>query len=95
MAQNSTLQANDIVNNEKPSSALYELSLAKKKPPHKLKPLQSAKLSETTNNMALSVLEIENAYQKEILNDIDNDIKDYLDANKIFKEMKSAFNGDD
>ena len=45
--------------------------------------------------MATSVLEIENAYQKELLNDIDNDINEYLDASKIFKEMKSAFNADE
>jgi hypothetical protein len=45
--------------------------------------------------MALSVLEIPNAYQKEMLNDIDNEISEYLDATKIFKEMKSAFNADD
>ena len=73
---------------------VYELSLNKqKKPPHKLKPL--ARPTDRDNNMATSVLEIENAYQKELLNDIDNDINEYLDASKIFKEMKSAFNADD
>ena len=73
---------------------VYELSLNKqKKPPHKLKPL--LRQTDQGNNMANSVLEIENAYQKELLNDIDNDINEYLDATKIFKEMKSAFNADE
>lgn len=73
-------------------SPVFELSLNKqKKPPHKLKPLVRENTGGTAN-MALSVLEIENAYQKEILNDIDSDIREYLDAGKIFSEMKSAFN---
>ena len=58
-----------------------------------MKPL--ARPTDRDNNMATSVLEIENAYQKELLNDIDNDINEYLDASKIFKEMKSAFNADE
>lgn len=47
------------------------------------------------DNKANSVLEIENAYQREmqaeIMNDIDNDLKDYFDTNKLFSQMQSAF----
>lgn len=79
---------------ERPSP-VYELSLNKqKKPPHKLKPLVRESSGNDTN-MAQSVLMIENAYQKELLNDIDNEISEYLDATKIFSEMKTAFNADE
>jgi hypothetical protein len=58
---------------------LYELSIknGKKPKPHKLKPLQTtSKVQETTTNL----LEIENAYQKEIMKEIEEDITNYLDT---------------
>jgi hypothetical protein len=72
--------ANDIINKQ----PVYELSLLKSntnnsKKPHKLRPLgSSGKLS---NNTATSVLQIESAYQKEIMREIEDDLNDYLDTN--------------
>eukprot|EP00347_Sterkiella_histriomuscorum_P006826 403351287 len=88
-----SFNAADIIEKEK-QQPVYELSLKpsnNNKKPHKLKPLSSAKLN--TDNKATSILEIENAYQKEIMNDIEKDLTDYLDTNQIFSQMQNAFGG--
>ncbi|CDW85388.1 UNKNOWN [Stylonychia lemnae] len=85
-----TFTATDIIEKQ----SVYELSLkqsstaAGKKPPHKLRPLNSIK---NIDNKANSILEIENAYQKEMLRDIDADLNDYLDTNQILSQMQNAF----
>jgi hypothetical protein len=80
-------------------SAVYELSVKATvssntkitSKPQKLRPLKKQ-----GNNLAVSLLENDNkAYEIEGLTsnaDLDKEIKDYLDANKIFKQLKSAFN---
>ena len=70
---------------------MYELSLLKSKagsskPPSKLKPIDQnlSKTQGTTfSNTASTLLQIENAYQKEMMNEIEDDLTDYLDTNKI------------
>lgn len=80
------------------SNGVYELSLkeASKKnvavKPQKLKPLNKS----NKNNLAVSLLE--NDFKTNNLEgipstaDLDKEIKEYLDANKIIKQLKSAFN---
>ncbi len=43
--------------------------------------------------MATSLLEIENVYQKQIMQDIESDLNDYLDTNQILSQMNTAFGG--
>ncbi len=63
---------------------VYELSLNPSKKPKKLKPLQKS-----SKNLAQSLMEDEPKKRDfeglQSTADIDRDIKDYLDANKIFK----------
>jgi hypothetical protein len=65
--------------------APYELSLkAATKKPQKLKPLK---------NMAVTLLENDRPLLEGLPTsaELDRDAKDYLDTNKIFKQLKSAF----
>ena len=64
------------------------------KPPSKLRPIDqnlSKSQTATFTNTASALLQIENAYQKEMMNEIEDDLTDYLDANKIMAQMSTAF----
>ena len=71
---------------------MFELSLSKPAiaKPKKLKPLNKG-----SKNLAISLLE----QQKPVISleglqttaDLEKDMKDYMDATKVFKQLKSAF----
>lgn len=68
-----------------PPVVVYELSMK----PQKLKPLSKKK-----NNLALSLLENDpkpSSIDMPSSANLDKEIKEYLDANKIFKQLKTAF----
>ena len=71
----------------------YMLSLSSqthKKPPHKLKPLPSAKV--TTPNLE-DAETFQFTVSKSMLNELDKEMKDYLDVNAISTQLETAFTG--
>ncbi len=71
---------------------LYETSLAKvsKKPPHKLKPLKSAVANAKLQNLES---EYDTFASKQLLREMDAEMEDYMDPNKVLTEMELAFKG--
>ena len=75
---------------QKEQKPLYELSLGSKskKPPHKLKPLQSAMANAKLKDLEM---EMDTFQKKQFMKELDSELDEYLNADKIFTQMESAF----